>query len=211
MRVGTQFVGCVDSIGAESIQTKFFLFGLPLFPLESYYCLTSGYNSVRGFPISLNRKSIIVAYLFWWLSFPLLIAGGLLFFVNKYDIQYLLLLILGIVIWFAVSRFARLSPSEKRCRTILKNIAGVAAPPDLLPEDMVQTTLLALEEQWKNKASVSLQKAWRDSALIEDLDLESLLLLFCLASYARESDLTSTILKRIETQDYRNSDNLLPS
>ncbi|MGD1850796.1 MAG: hypothetical protein ACFCBU_09355 [Cyanophyceae cyanobacterium] len=212
MRIGTQFFGEVDSIGAESIKTKFFILGMPLFPLESYYCLSSSYKSVDGFPLSLHNKSVLVTYLFWWLSLPLVLIGGLFIFIEK-EIQYLLPVVFGVLVWFVVNRLAQLSRAEKRRRTVLKNIAGVGAPPELLPQSFVQQTLLKLEDRWNAKNSDSSQKDWRNLAFIDDLELDSLLLLFCLASYSEKFDLASNIMQRIETETdaHRNFDDSLLS
>lgn len=198
MRIGTQFVGEIDNLGTESIQTKFFLLGLPLLPLESYYCLNSGFRSVQGFEIPMNRKSVLIAYLFWWLSVLPMVTGGMFFFISK-ETQYLGLLVLSIVIWFIVHSLAKLSQPERRRRTILKNIAGIGAPPEFLPRDLIRETLLKLEDQWQTKTSNPAQQNWRDAASsIHKLELDSLLLLFCLASYAKEADLAAAILQQID-------------
>jgi len=56
-----------------------------------------------------------------------------------------MLIVLSIVIWFAIHQLSKLSQPEKRRRTILKNIAGIGAPPEFLPQDSVKETLLTLE------------------------------------------------------------------
>ena len=197
MRIGVKFFGSVDAVGTENIQTKFFILGLPLIPLESFYCLESGFRSVRGFPIAMNRKSILVAYLFWWIAFPLILAGCILFFVNDREIQYLLLTLLGLIVGFAINRMARLDSAERHRRTIFKNIAGIGAPPELLPPELLQKTLLLLEELWQSRISDSSLRDWRNIVSLDSFELDSLLILYCLASYARESSMASEVWKRI--------------
>jgi len=197
MRIGTQFLGNVDSVSTENIQTKFFLLGLPLIPLESYYCLESGFRNVRGFPRAMNRKSILVAYLFWWIAFPLMVVGIVLFFANDREIQYLLLALLGAIVWFAVNRMARLDSTEKRRRTIFKNIAGISAPPELLPQDVLQRVLLSLEELWRSKTFDPSLSDWRNVVFLEDFELDSHLILYCLASYAGESSMAAKVWQKI--------------
>ena len=58
MRVGTMFFGRVDDIIGEGIETKFFVLGVPVFPLNSYY-FTRGR---QGFEIPLHGKSVALGY-----------------------------------------------------------------------------------------------------------------------------------------------------
>ncbi len=199
MRIGTQFLGDIDSLGKEGIRTKFFILGLPIIPLESYYCLESGYRNVRGFPIDTNGRSVLVAYLFWWISFPLILGGGLLFFTDFDNVYCVLMLISGLIFGFIVNRIARLSKPEKRRRTIFNNITGMGAPPELLPQDTRRDTLAALEKLWQTRTSDPSLQDWRNAVSLDDFDASSLLILYCLASYAEESSLASEIWQRIET------------
>src|SRR3954469_8838429 len=76
IRIGTVFTGTVDQVGEESIQTKFFMIGVPLIPMESFFVLRDRGNGVDGFPIPLNGKSVLLAYLRWG-AFIAAVIGGI--------------------------------------------------------------------------------------------------------------------------------------
>src|SRR5688572_2159066 len=67
---GTELLGKVDKINNESIQTKFIILGMPLFPIGSFYCLEDPFPGSRLIRIQLNLKSVVLAYLRWWISIP---------------------------------------------------------------------------------------------------------------------------------------------
>src|SRR5688572_22688380 len=75
IRIGTVFTGTVDQVGEQSVQTKFFMIGVPLIPLESFYVLREDVNGVNGFRIELSGKSVLMAYARWGSFIGAVIAG----------------------------------------------------------------------------------------------------------------------------------------
>lgn len=195
MRVGTMFLGKVDTLDNESIQTKFFVLGVPLLPVESYYVLAEDASGVRGLEIPLSSKSVTFGYvrIFSWL-------GALLFgvfgYVESRDAGTLwslgaLTLAVGIVSTFFMGG---LSEREKMRRTFLKLLTGVGAPPDLLPRALVDKTRTKLVDAWKEEHD---ERAWEEA--IGRGEAEPLL--FALAEYHERADLAAEVLERMTKPD----------
>lgn len=77
IKIGTVFTGTVDQVGEESIQTRFFMIGVPLIPLESFFVTRDLGSGVEGFAIPLHGKSVALAYLRWG-SFIAAAIGGVM-------------------------------------------------------------------------------------------------------------------------------------
>lgn len=136
IRIGTVFTGTVDQVGDESIQTKFFMIGVPLIPMESYFVLRDHGNGVDGFPIPLNGKSVALAYLRWG-AFIAAVIGGIMALVTpsyRRDMTDFVLAGGAIAAWVVLTFFAgRPNRSVLARRLIFKAATGISATPDLLP------------------------------------------------------------------------------
>ncbi|AYL98266.1 hypothetical protein [Mucilaginibacter celer] len=62
MLIGSLFLGRVHEVNGQWIETKFVVFGIPLFPTGSMLVTKSAWRSRNGFNISLNKQSIIAGY-----------------------------------------------------------------------------------------------------------------------------------------------------
>ncbi|PWK70009.1 hypothetical protein LX99_04662 [Mucilaginibacter oryzae] len=62
MLIGSLFLGRVHEVNGQWIETKFVVFGIPLFPTSSMLVTKSAWRSRNGFNISLNKQSIIAGY-----------------------------------------------------------------------------------------------------------------------------------------------------
>ena len=196
IRVGTVFTGEVDKINQESIQTKFFLLGLPLFPLESYYCLRMTQQGVQGFPIKLNFKSVIMAYLRWWFGIASIVGIILAFASSDYFI--ILPSIAGLAIAISTIWTGRLSKREKYRRQVLINVIGMGAPPNLLPESTVLEVSTKLENAWKQSAFGAYQENWQSISSLSSVPKNMLPLLFCLALYKKNNQVAEKVWQIIE-------------
>ena len=197
IRIGTIFAGEVDGIKRESIKTKFFMLGLPLIPLESYYCLESTQQGERGFPISLNTKSVIIAYVRWWFG-----MGSILGIIMAFIIEDFILLlpsIIGLLIALSTIWIGRLPPKEKLRRQILINSIGVGAPPDLLPENLVVELGDKLENIWKVIAENSDLENWPNISSLNSIPKATLPWLFSLALYRKNNKIAEEAWKLIES------------
>lgn len=197
IRIGTIFTGKVDAINQESIQTKFFVLGLPLFPLKSYYCLGTTHQGVQGFPIKLNLKSIIMAYLRWWFGIASVVGIILAFAANEY---YLLLpSFVGAAIAISTIWIGHLSKKEKSRRQVLVNVVGMGTPPSLLPQNTVIEVSAKLENAWKKSAYGSYQENWRSVSSVSSVPSQALPLLYCLALYNKNEQLAEKVWLALES------------
>ena len=137
IRIGTVFTGTVDQVGEESIQTKFFMIGVPLIPMESYFVLRDHGNGVDGFPIPLNGKSVLLAYLRWG-AFIVAMIGGIMALVTpsyrRGPADFVVVAGVALVAWVALTFFfGKPNKTVLARRLIFKAATGISATPDLLP------------------------------------------------------------------------------
>jgi hypothetical protein len=136
IRIGTVFTGTVDQVGEESIQTKFFMIGVPLIPMESYFVLRDHGNGVDGFPIPLNGKSVLLAYLRWG-AFIAAVIGGIMAMVTpsyRREPADFVFAAVALAVWIGATFFAgKPNKGTLARRLIFKAATGISATPDLLP------------------------------------------------------------------------------
>lgn len=191
MRIGTMFLGEVDQLDGESIQTKFFVLGVPLVPLSSHYVVKQHYRGISGFDIPLNGKSVGLGYLriaAWLVAF----VCGVMYFVDRRAFSSELAPCVVAAAIAIVSTFVlgRLTRGERTRRVLLRAITGVGAPPDLLPEPLRSDTAQALRERWE-KANDG--RAWDRAIETGVADV----LLFAVAEYHARPDLARSVLHQL--------------
>jgi hypothetical protein len=192
MIIGTMFLGKVDSLHGESVQTKFFVFGVPLVPVSSFYFL----EGRKGFEIPINNKSVNFGYaraaawggtmlcgLFAYLGHGVEAS-------NRFRLG-LLLLLASLAITFLLGK---LSKGEQLRRMILKKTAGIAAPPSLLPEKIRASTLTGLKADWKKERG---DESWQ--AAIKSGEKHALL--FAIAAYSLRPELADRALASLVAPD----------
>jgi hypothetical protein len=191
MRIGTMFLGKVDSIGSESIQTKFFILGMPLFPISSHYVLEEQVNGISGFEIPTHGKSVIFGYvrMYAWIG---ALLCGVFAYIGRRSAggMWAWCVILAAVAAATTFALGGLSRREKLRRTVLRLTTGVGAPPDLLPADRRSAIAEKLSQAW-DEANEG--KPWR--AAVEGGATDPAL--FALAEYHREPLLAEAILERM--------------
>lgn len=194
--IGTISIGKVDAVNKESVQTKFFLLVLPLFPIESFYSLGITPQGNLGFRIPLHLKSIVLGYIRWWASMVslTLIIGSLA--AEQYEL--LVYGIIGMMLFLSTFWFGRLSKKEVSRRQILVNIVGIGADPNILPKGMKKETLTELEEAWQQANVGTLRENWRTVSSLNSLEKNLYPLLYCLAMYAGEKQLAKRSWENIE-------------
>ncbi|MDP1827251.1 MAG: hypothetical protein Q8L48_28515 [Archangium sp.] len=136
IRIGTVFTGTVDQVGEESIQTKFFMIGVPLIPMESFFVLRDRGNGVDGFPIPLNAKSVLLAYLRWGAFIAAIIAGVMAMVTPSYRRGPADFIFAGVAVvaWGLLTFLAgRPNKASLARRLIFKAATGISATPDLVP------------------------------------------------------------------------------
>jgi hypothetical protein len=193
---GTELLGKVDKINNESIQTKFIILGMPLFPIGSFYCLEDPFPGSRLIRIQLNLKSVVLAYLRWWISVPsitLIIIG----FAGEQYIYWVIGTV-GIAIFLVTFLFGRLSNDEKERRQLLISVVGLGADPKILPQKMRQSILAKLEEKWGQSNVISLHENWRSVYSLSSTETHLYPLIYCLALYAQETELAERFWRNLK-------------
>lgn len=191
MRIGTMFLGKVDSIGNESVQTKFFILGVPLVPLSSSYVLEERVNGISGFEIPVSAKSVLFGYVRMYAWIAALLAG-IFAYVERHDSEGLWVWcgIFGVVAVVTTFALGGLPRREKLRRSVLLVTAGIGAPPELLPVDVRASITEKLKAVWEKENE---GKPWR--AAIENGAGEPVL--FAIAEYEGEPALAEAVLSRM--------------
>ena len=162
IRIGTLFTGTVDRVGEQSVQTKFFMIGVPLIPMESYYVLREEVGGVNGFSIPLNSKSVLLAYARWGSFIAAVIAGVMAMATSSYhrEAADFLPAIVFASAWLYFTFFTA-SPSrrERARRSVLRSVTGLAAPPALLPPHIADEVLKKLEAMPAGSSDLALEFA----------------------------------------------------
>ena len=126
--------GAIDRLDSESIVTEFFTIVFPIWPSRTVYLYKSTEGEERRVQIPLDRRSVALGYARFttWMATLMLAAPALADFARW---GYLLPFALGLVGLATVFTFVlgRLDPSEADRRALLRRVAGIGAPPDLLP------------------------------------------------------------------------------
>ena len=136
IRIGTVFTGTVDQVGEESIQTKFFMIGVPLIPLESFFVTRDRGNGVDGFSIPLHGKSVLLAYLRWGAFIAAVIGGVMAMVTPSYRRGPADFIVAGVALagWVFLTFFAgKPDKATLARRLVFKAATGISATPDLLP------------------------------------------------------------------------------
>lgn len=149
IRIGTIFTGTVDAVAGESIQTKFFMIGVPLVPMQSYFVLNDRGNGIDGFAIPLSPKSVGLAYLRWSSFIGAIIGGVTAMVAPSYRRGFGDFFVLGLftALWI-VSTFVlgRCDGETKTKRMLFKAATGVSALPAMLPFEVAEKIHASLKE-----------------------------------------------------------------
>ncbi|MBS1121157.1 MAG: hypothetical protein H6Q90_3385 [Deltaproteobacteria bacterium] len=194
MRIGTMFLGTVDSVQGESIQTKFFVLGVPLIPMSSHYVLSESAGGITGFEIPLNGKSVGLGYL-RIASWIVALLCGVFYFIDRRRPGSLFGWMVAFSAIATISTFVlgRLSKAEQLRRGLLKSITGVGAPPSLLPRDVCEETANRLRSAWEADNE---GRAWDRDVEAGKADV----LLFAVAEYHHRPDLAQQVLAQLGRQ-----------
>ena len=182
--------GAVDRLESEAIVTEFFTIILPIWPARSVYIFKSSDGEDRRVPIPLDRRSVALGYarITTWMAAVIVAAPAVFDF---FRFGYLLPFALALASTAAVLQFliGRLDPAELDRRALLKRVAGIGAPPELLPfpfrVDMCET----LADRWYTEHRLG----WRE-AIDRGMGHE---LLVALAEYHCEPQLVTTARKNL--------------
>ncbi len=192
MHIGTIFAGEVETIDGECIITKFFILGLPLIPISSYYALGRGVNGMNGFEIPPHRLSIVLGYLRFW-SFGLAVLFGGWAYFEKQPYLYILAALCLLLLLLSLFRWGKLPKTEILKRTIYKKYTGIYANPDDLPAAEKTRIYGSLMEQWQALADPEQPwtlepEPWLACHKVLKTDLRHYALAYTMGRYARATE-----------------------
>ncbi len=196
MQIGTMFLGKVDSALGESIQTKYFVLGLPILPLTSYYALNDLGTGVSGFEIPMHGKSVMFGFLRVWAGIGAFIVA-LMAFIDKRG-----RLIADPWIWFSVLVaicvatfvFGRPGKREMLGRVIRKHATGIGAPVQYVPAQVAEEMRTTLLAAWTKKSPTMPWERAIDTG-------KGGVLLYALADYHGRPDLAARSLENLSEVD----------
>lgn len=152
MRIGEMFLGRVEGQGTQSIQTKFFILGVPLFPLESFWSTQDTVNGVVGFPIPLHGKSVLFGYVRMYSWLGAFLAGVFAYIEHRsYDPEYGLMGLSAVLAAIAIGStfvLGGVGAAEQRERAVLHRATGLYAPPEILGPEKREEIALGLSRAW---------------------------------------------------------------
>jgi len=152
--------GVIDRIDSEGVTTEFFNVVIPVWPQKTYYVYVNRDGDVCRFAIPRDRRSVFLGFARTplWTAALVCAAPG---FVDFARWKYLLAIGIGLAIAAAVLTFVvgKLTPGERDRRALLRRVVGLGAPPELIPEAMLEQMRDDLADEWFHQA----QMDWRDS------------------------------------------------
>lgn len=195
MRIGEMFLGRVEGQGTQSIQTKFFILGVPLFPTESYWSTQDTVNGVVGFPIPIHGKSVLFGYLRMYSWLGALLAGVFAYVEHRsYSPEYGLMGLSAVLALTAVlSTFVLggVGATEQRERAVLQRVTGLYAPPEILSPEKRAEIALGVVQAWR-KISDTPWEARIDSGRATGVELP---VLYTIARYELDAARAATVLR----------------
>jgi hypothetical protein len=189
MIVGTIFLGKVKEVNKQWIETKFFILGLPLFPLSSMLVTSSEFRSRQGMPIPLNTTSVIAGYgrLLTFLVGIVLFVFGLSNPEN--DPFNITLAITGaalLALWFFLFfKFGKATEEESSVRSKIGNAIGVYAMPNWFDFDTSYNCYKDLEFRYFDRFAT---KDWKADIEEGHLSAEKLSIIYPLALFNQMID-----------------------
>jgi hypothetical protein len=156
VRFGSRFIGAVDWVGQESIRTRFRMFVVPLWPIESHFVLEDSLQGFRSFPIPLNPKSVLMGYLRWW-AFLGVVLGGIFWWENG---SFRLLIWSGLLWALSTLFLGRASTESHRKRLILSHATGLSAEPSYQDDAMRAEIFVSLRDRLRDLEDRLDQRPW---------------------------------------------------
>ncbi len=152
--------GTVDRLDSESIVTEFFTMLFPIWPSRSVYVYKTPDGEERRITIPLDRRSVALGYARFatWMLALVFAAPAIADFARW---GYLLPFGIAVAAVAAVLQFVvgKIDPAEAERRALLRRVAGVGAPPELLPFPFRVEMCEQLADRWYTEN----QSGWREA------------------------------------------------
>ena len=182
--------GTVDRLDSEAIVTEFFTMVFPIWPSRTVYVYKSNVGDECRVQIPLDRRSVALGYARFstWMT-AVIFAAPALFDYARWG--HLLPIAVGLVGIAVVLTFVlgRLDPAEADRRALLRRVAGIGAPPEILPFPFRVDMCEQLADRWYTENRLG----WRE-AIDDGMGHE---LLVALAEYHCEPLLVTVARKNL--------------
>ena len=152
--------GAVDKLESEAIVTEFFTVLFPIWPSRSVYVYKTTEGEERRVQIPLDRRSVALGYarFLTWMTAVIFAAPAMADFDRFSFLLPFALALVGIasVLTFVLGR---LDPAEADRRALLRRVAGIGAPPELLPLPFRMNMCEQLADAWYTQHRLG----WREA------------------------------------------------
>ena len=157
--IGWSDAGAIERVGPEAIVTSFWCVVVPVWAGNSFYRFRTRDGIETRFEIARQRKSIVLGYARTPLWFSAIILAAPVIFAGRWwSLVPIVAALAGVaaVLTFVVGR---LPPEERERRELLRRVAGVGAPPELMPAQILDEIREGLADAWYQAEN----RDWRDA------------------------------------------------
>jgi hypothetical protein len=168
--IGWVDAGLVEQMGSEAIVTEFFEVIVPVRAGKSFYRFRTRAGEFRRFEIPRHRRSVVLGFVRTplWLATVVLLTPAFVDLARWWPFV-LLGLAFGAVAAFATFRAGQLDGAERERRELLARVVGLGAPPELIPEDMLEEMRDDLADAWFHETQIEWRQAIHDRVASETL------------------------------------------
>jgi hypothetical protein len=152
--------GTVDRLESEAIVTEFFSILFPIWPARSVYVYKNTDGEERRVQIPLDRRSVALGYMrfFTWMT-ALVFAAPAIFDFQTWGHLLAFAIVIACIATVLQFLVGRLGPDEADRRALLKRVAGIGAPPELLPFPFRVEIAEQLSDRWYDEHRLG----WREA------------------------------------------------
>ncbi|MBI3883703.1 MAG: hypothetical protein HY305_05700 [Sphingobacteriales bacterium] len=182
MKIGTFYSGTIEELNEQCIKSKFFILGIPLFPISSFYFV----NKTQGIKLPLVRNSAMIGFgRTVCLIFGILLTLLCLMYEHFPNSSLKILAMVGAIIFMTIAIYSwlsgqNISEKEKKARLILEKSIGYNMLPTKLPKEtrvqIVKTIISKINAKYPD---FSMETSFNRT----DFDNTELPLLFSFATY----------------------------
>lgn len=183
MIIGIQGRGRMKTHNDNYVATQFFVLGIPLIPINSYFQSKSG-STVE---IGLNWKSVIKEYLSWIFFIPgliILVANGINSSLLPHSFPDWIITPLGIILIcssiFFFFMFQKSTVEENELRDLIYSAIGINLHPAYFTYNKASYFQRQLKLELKNKFGI---KNWRETVKSFDYNSEQLPIIFAISAF----------------------------
>lgn len=180
---GTAFLGKVKTLNNQCIETKFFCFFVPLFPINSMLVTSSGWNNRQGIEIPLNSISVISVYA-RLVSFIVAISNWIFYYssTSMYyqdtSLPWSALIFSALCIYFCFF-FGKSTKLENEQRNKMGKAIGIYAMPNWFYYDKIKSMLDDLNIKYK----ILFESDWKSDLMKNEIPENKLPILYALAVF----------------------------